>query len=165
MIGATLADPQPQRGHLGPIHVNPRRVGSGVGGHAMGGQQFDHRTLQRRHQRPHSQPQPAHIEQTIHHHLPRTVVSHLTAAIDLDHWNSARRQQMLGLAGHALGKHRRMLDPPQFVQRIRITVLGKRAHGGEDRFVGPMVQAAQQQHFGMHIGRGFIAPGSLADEH
>ena len=109
-------------------------------------QQLDHRLLQSCHQSPHTEPQPSHIQQTVNHDLPRTVIGDLSAAIDFDDWNIAGAEQMLRLAGQSLGKHRRMFNLPEFIDSIRITGIGKRPHGVKDWQVFAASQSAKENH-------------------
>ena len=56
----------------------------------------------------------AQIDQQIADDLAGAVIGDLTAAIDLNHRNIARRQHMLGLAGLALREYARMLQTTRF---------------------------------------------------
>ena len=93
-------------------HINARGAGYAVTRHAKVRQGFDHglfnpvdifldviaRALQ--------------IDQRISHHLAWAVVGHLPAPVALHHGNVAGVEQMVSLAGQALGKDRRVLANP-----------------------------------------------------
>jgi hypothetical protein len=118
----------------------------------MSSQQIDHRLLQRRDQRPHAKTQSSHVQQAVKDDLARTVIGHLTAAIHLNDGNFTRRPQVFRFAGQALGKDRRMLDPPQFVWRIGVRVAVKVCMAANTGAYRTAPQAAKPQQLGMGIG-------------
>ncbi|MNN48705.1 hypothetical protein D3C81_1632010 [compost metagenome] len=77
--------------------------------------------------------------------MPGAVVGHLAAAIGLHHRNIARYQQVLGLAGLALGENRGVLYQPDFVLAVRATLLGEATHGFQHRFIGLQAKLAKTE--------------------
>ncbi|MCY1454252.1 hypothetical protein D9M71_713040 [compost metagenome] len=63
------------------------------------------------------------------------MVGDLAAALDLDHRDVSRRQQMLGLAGLALGEHLGMLQQPDFVGRPFVALASQATHRLQGRQV------------------------------
>jgi hypothetical protein len=61
------------------------------------------------------QPPPTQVEQHVNHHLARTVIGNLAAAIALHQRDAEIAQQVLGSAGLTEGEYRRVLAAPQFV--------------------------------------------------
>src|SRR5471030_526119 len=118
MKGTTVADPQTQRSDFRPVDVDARRVWLGCSSNAIAGQQLDQAKLHAGDQVTHAETQFAHIQQQVSHQLAWAVISHLTTAINLHHRDISRQQQVLGLAGLALGEHRRVFHQPDLVRRI-----------------------------------------------
>ncbi|MNC83739.1 hypothetical protein D3C75_1378650 [compost metagenome] len=52
---------------------------------------------------------------------------------------------MLGLAGLALGEHRRVLDQPHLIGGLRVTLVGKPTHSLPDRLVSQQAKIAKAQ--------------------
>jgi hypothetical protein len=77
------------------------------------------------------------------------MVGHLPAAVDLHHRDITRQQQVLGLAGLALGEHRRVLDQPDFVGGIAAAFVGEALHGMPDRLVSHLAKLAKAQRAGI----------------
>ncbi|MNI20362.1 hypothetical protein D3C73_738430 [compost metagenome] len=98
----------------------------------------------------HAKPELAHVQQQISHQLARAVVGHLTTTVDLHHRNITGKQQMLGLAGLALGEHRRVFDQPDLVGGIVAAFVGEALHGMPDRLVSHLAELAKAQHPGHH---------------
>lgn len=71
--------------------------------------------LERRDQLAHAQAAALQIDERINHELTRSVIGDLPAAIDLDHRNVARREDVLALGVESQGKHGRMLEQPDLV--------------------------------------------------
>jgi hypothetical protein len=67
------------------------------GQHPMLGQQVDHRLLDGADQFANFQPPPTQVEQHVDHHLARTVIGNLAAAIALHQRDAEIAQQVLGL--------------------------------------------------------------------
>ena len=56
------------------------------------------------------------------------MIGDLAAAVGLDHRDITRTEQVLGLAGLALGEHGRMLDHPELGGGILIARVGEISH-------------------------------------
>ncbi len=79
------------------------------------GQGVDHRLLDPVDVLAHADFQALQVQQRVQHDLPRAVVGHLPAAIDVDHGDITRHQHVLILAGLAEREHGIVLDQPQLV--------------------------------------------------
>ena len=87
----------------------------------------------------------AQVDQRIGDDLAGAVIGHLAAAVDPDHRDVARRQQVLGLAGLPLGEHRRVLHQPKLVAGVSVAVVGEGLHCAPNRLIVGQAQAAQTQ--------------------
>ncbi|MNP21365.1 hypothetical protein D3C76_1139790 [compost metagenome] len=150
MKGTTVADPQTQGSDFRPVDVDTRCIGLGRGGDTVTGQQLDQALLHPADQIAHAKPELAHVQQQISHQLAGAVVGHLTTTVDLHHRNITGKQQMLGLAGLALGEHRRVFHQPDLVGGIVAAFVGEALHGMPDRLVSHLAELAKAQHPGHH---------------
>ena len=135
VIARTAADPESDAGQLGAAHIDPRRLSRTLRGHTQLGHIGDDGILERHDQLAHTQGMPPQIDEWIHHQLSRTVIGHLTAAVDLNHRNIARRQQMLAAGIQSQREHRRMFDEPDFVGSRTVSVVRKLLHRPPGRLV------------------------------
>ena len=85
------------------------------------------------------------VEQHIGQQLPRAVVRHLPAAIDIDHGNAPGGQQVFTPGVHPEGKNRRVLQQPDLVRGVRIARLGERLHIVPDRYIVTQPQVCDLQ--------------------
>ncbi|MNY21913.1 hypothetical protein D3C86_1554920 [compost metagenome] len=98
----------------------------------------------------HAKPELAHVQQQISHQLAGAVVGHLTTTVDLHHRNIPGKQQVLGLAGLALGEHRGMLNQPDLVGGIAAAFVGEALHGMPDWLVSHLAEFAKAQRARHH---------------
>ena len=68
------------------------------------------------------------VDQHIGHHLPRSMKRDLPTPVGLYHRNARSIKHMLGSPGQTLGKHGLMLDQPDFVGRVDISIKSELAH-------------------------------------
>jgi hypothetical protein len=92
----------------------------------------------------------ADVEQKIANQLAGAVIGHLPATVHLYHRDIARKQQVFGLSGLALGKHRRMLQQPDFVVAVRIACIGELLHGLPGRPVFDQAELTHTHFVGHH---------------
>ncbi|MNE57963.1 hypothetical protein D3C80_1529640 [compost metagenome] len=150
MEGAALADPQAQGGELGldaeiVLHVDAGGIGLGIGLDVASGQGVDDGGFQAGHQLSHRELAAAHVHQHIEHQLAGAVIGHLAAAIALHHGDVTGGEQMLGLAGLALGVDGIVLHHPELVRRLAGAAVGEGLHGVPYRLVGATTQVSDEQ--------------------
>ncbi|MNG96147.1 hypothetical protein D3C79_552040 [compost metagenome] len=145
MEGAALADSQAQGGEFGlhaqiVLHVDAGGIGLGIGLNTALRQGIDDGGFQAGHQFAHRELAAAHVHQHVEHQLAGTVIGHLAAAIALHHRDVTGGEQMLGLAGLALGVDGVVLHHPELVRGIAGAVVGEGLHGVPHRLVGATAQ-------------------------
>ncbi|MNT45591.1 hypothetical protein D3C72_1821870 [compost metagenome] len=150
MKGTTVADPQTQGSDFRTVDINTRCIRLGRSGHAVTGEQLDQARLHPAHQVAYAETQLAHVQQQIGHQLPGPVIRHLATAIYLHHRDIARQQQVLGLAGLALGEDRRVFDQPDLVGGIAAAFVGEALHGMPDWLVSHLAEFAKAQRARHH---------------
>ena len=137
MVAAVAADLQAQGGDLverariGTADIHTRRTGLAYRLLIIRGQHIDHRRLDGTDQLAHLDVAAPQIDQQVDHHLTRTVIGHLAAAVGLHDRDVGLTQQVFTFAGQAQGVHRRVFDHPQFIGRIGRARVGEGAHGGQ----------------------------------
>jgi len=113
---------------VGQPHVDAGCTGHTVAGDLVRLQHLQHRALQPVDIFLDVDAQAPQVDQRVGHHLARAVVGDLTTAVGGHHRDATSVQQVLRLAGQALGVDRVVLNQPNFVRRGLGARLGEGAH-------------------------------------
>ena len=113
---------KPRAAILASLNVNARRIGPGKCVNRPLGQGVNNGLFQAGHQSAHAQLAAVKIEQHIHHLLPRAMIGHLAAPIDMHHRDITGLQQMAVLARLPLGENPGMLDQPELIGCSGVTL-------------------------------------------
>ena len=124
--GCNRADRVVERGIW--AHIHPRRTRHTVARDTKMRQRFQNGRFQAKDMFFDEITSAFEIDQGVSHHLAGPVVGDLPPSVAGNHRNVGVLQQMLGLAGQALGKHGRVLAQPNFIRRSQVTVRGERLH-------------------------------------
>ena len=122
------------------VDVHARRVLAAFGRDAEAGAIGDDGALERGDEIAHAQAGAADVDEWIDDELAGTVIGDLPAAVDLDHGDVAGGEHVARVCIHAEREHRRMLEQPDLVGRIRIARVGDALHFAPG---GLVVHAAQ----------------------
>jgi hypothetical protein len=152
VVGAAARDAQADRRDLGAAHVDARHAGAARALDAVAAQQVEHRAFDPLHQLAHAQLAAAHVEQQVGDRLARPVIGHLAAAVGAHHRDAARGEHVLGAARKPEREHRRMLEEPQLVGRVRRARRGEGLHRTPRRLVGDAPEAARDHSTMMTMG-------------
>src|SRR6185369_4247418 len=142
VITRAAADAQADAGDLATIDVDTRRVLAALGADAEAGTVVDHGAFQHGDEVAHAEPRAADVDEWIDHELAGAVIGDLPAAIDLHDGNVAGREHVAGVAVQTLCEHRRMLEQPDLVRRVRIARVGDALHLAPGRDVLDLAEPA-----------------------
>src|ERR1700683_486403 len=112
MVGGAPADADTDACKLARADVHAGSLRAALRLNAKSGRIRNHGVLERAHEVAHRKARALQIDERIDHELPGTVVSHLSAAIDLQHGNVARRDEMRAARAHSEREDRRVLKKP-----------------------------------------------------
>ena len=129
-------------------HVNTRRARHAMAGEAVAGQHGQHGFFDAPDQFLDEIARAAQIDERIGHHLPRSVVGDLAAAVGGDDGDAVSLQHMLRFAGLPLRVHGRVLAQPKLIGRGSGARGGKRAHLG---IGGGVIQQTLRAHHHLHL--------------
>src|SRR4029079_13325221 len=105
----------------------------------------DERALDGVDERAHTEAEPVEVEQRVDHELTRTVIRHLPAAIYVHDRDIARREHVLRARIHAEREHRRVLEKPELVGRLRTARLDLGLHRAPRGLVRRKAEPAQDR--------------------
>src|ERR1017187_2809546 len=149
MIGGAAPDANAEAGKLALIDVDARSALAAVRPDAKLRRIVDDGFLERRDEVPHAQARTLQVNERIDDELPGTVIGHLSAAIDLQHWNFAGCDEVRTARVHPQREDGGVLEKPDLIGACGTARGGKALHGMPGGFV---VHAAKMTNDGRGDG-------------
>src|SRR5690242_3528322 len=112
-----------ERRHLGTVHIDSRSARSPRPARA---DEVHHALLQQSHEFAHLDAPAREVDERVQHDLSRAVIGHVAAAVRGDHGDAIGH--LHGRCALAEGVYRRMLEQPELVRRLGITLEREAAH-------------------------------------
>src|SRR5690349_6752222 len=128
VVAGAASDAQPDARDLAAADVHAGRILAALGLDAERGAIRDHGALEGGHEVTHAEAGAADVDEWIDDELAGAMVGHLPAAIDLHHRDVAGREHVARVAVQPLREHRRMLEQPDLVRRVRVARVGDALH-------------------------------------
>ena len=129
VVTASFSHPHTQGRDLAAVQVYARHSPATLRVQFKGRETVDDRLFQQVDVPLYGYTQPLQVNERVYNQLAGAMVSHLPAPVRPAHGDGARVQQVFGLARHAQGENRLMLQAPDLILGLRAAPAGEPDHG------------------------------------